>query len=257
MEVAKKRIGIVGHRGMLGSALIALGCEPWDNTHNFDVIINCAAKTNHDFCEAQPKHALFSNAIMVAEVLKFAHTFNVPVIHISSDYVFDGQKSEEYHEDDLICPLPTAYAQSKAAGELVFNLMASSNDILLRTSWLFGAPRKAFFTYPEIWSQVGSPTYADDLACALMMIAEKMETEDKPPKVLHYSTDNCILRSQMAMMAGTKGFEVVERPINRPRNSSLRTSTWILQRHTRPSLQSCINDYLRKFNEPVTKEASV
>jgi len=245
-ELMKKRIGVTGHNGLLGSALIAHGCEPWDNTHNFDVIINCAAKTNHDFCEAQPKHAYFANVVTLENILRFAHTFKIPVIHISSDYVFDGAKDEEYQEDDRINPLPTAYALSKAAAEITFQLMSSPQDVMVRTSWLFGAGRKAFFEGTKLWSQVGSPTYNDDLAVVLMMIAEKIETDDPPPKILHYSTDNCVLRSQMAMMAGATSFEVVERPINKPRNSSLQTSTWILHRHTRPSLQACINEYLKK-----------
>ena len=245
-ELMKKRIGVTGHKGLLGSALIAHGCHPFDNTHNFDVIINCAAKSNHDFCEAQPKHAYYSNVVVLENILKFAQTFSIPVIHISSDYVFDGMKDEEYEEDDRICPLPTVYAMSKAAAEITFHLMSSKDDVMLRTSWLFGAQRKAFFEYNKLWSQVGSPTYNDDLAVVLMMIAERMETNDPPPKILHYSTDNCVLRSQMALMAGASDFEVIERPANKPRNSSLQTSTWILQRHTRPALQTCINEYFNK-----------
>lgn len=140
-----------------------------------DLVINAAAWTDVDACEADPTLALAINATGALNVARAASACGAQVVHLSTDYVFDGRKGEPYTEDDEPSPL-SAYGRSKVAGELA--VLAEQRDALIvRTSWLFGGSgKKPDFVdqilaagcvsdaIPVVEGQRGSPTSVHDLA---------------------------------------------------------------------------------------------
>lgn len=236
-------IYITGHRGLLGSQLMLHGAVPYDyQAKHGDVVINALAKTDHNECEKDPLRAYASNVEFLQALLWDSRDLNFNVIHISTDYVFDGTKENHYIETDPICPVNSVYARTKAAGEIAFLSLASNNSTMVRTSWLFGPGRKAWFDYPQIWKQKGSPTYTPDLAKCLINIANRSLNETVP-KILHYATSPIVSRAFVAALAGNENFTNVDTPPGKPYNSALRTSDWILEKHRQPRLTECITDY--------------
>jgi dTDP-4-dehydrorhamnose reductase len=105
------------------------------------IIINAAAYTAVDRAESEPKLAHQINVLAPKALAEKATELNIPFIHFSTDYVFDGLKKEAYVENDLIQPL-SVYGKSKAEGEAF--VMQHPKHIILRTSWIFGARRHNF-----------------------------------------------------------------------------------------------------------------
>ncbi len=105
------------------------------------IIINAAAYTAVDQAEYEPDLAYQVNAVAPKILSEKATEHNIPLIHFSTNYVFDGLKKEAYSENDLIQPL-SVYGKSKAEGE--FAVMKHPKHIILRTSWIFGARRHNF-----------------------------------------------------------------------------------------------------------------
>jgi dTDP-4-dehydrorhamnose reductase len=146
-----------------------------------DFIINCAAFTAVDLAEQEYSKALQINADGPENLAIAAKSLNIPLIHISTDYVFSGQSYRPYVETDEPDP-QSAYGRSKLEGEKVL-LSTGGKVIIVRTSWLYSEYGKNFFltmlrlgTDREkigvIADQIGSPTYAGDLATGLMKIVE-------------------------------------------------------------------------------------
>lgn len=144
-----------------------------------DVIINCAAKTAVDACETDPDGAFAANAWGVRNLVAAAAENVARVIHLSSDYVFDGAKSDPYLEDDAVAPL-SVYGQSKAAGE---KELRRDVDLTVRSSWVMSASsgniasviRTLFLgggPLSFVADQVGTPTLADDLAGRIVDLME-------------------------------------------------------------------------------------
>jgi dTDP-4-dehydrorhamnose reductase len=106
-----------------------------------DIIINAAAYNAVDKAESEPILAHQINVLAPKVLAEKATELNIPLIHFSTDYVFDGLKKEAYLESDLIQPL-SVYGKSKAEGEVA--VMQHSKNIIIRTSWLFGARRHNF-----------------------------------------------------------------------------------------------------------------
>ena len=142
-------------------------------------IINCAAWTNVDGAESSYEEAKQLNTIAVENVGKAADLFACNVIHISTDYVFDGESSEPYLETSEVHPL-NKYGESKLLGEKAL-LKALPSAYVIRTSWLYGASGKNFAktiagkalrgeTANVVNDQVGSPTSARDLAGGILSI---------------------------------------------------------------------------------------
>ena len=160
------------------------GCEMLDISDTsavFDVIdrirpemvIHCAAMTDVDGCEREPDAAHRINAVGTWNLACACASIDCPIAYVSTDYVFDGEKGEPYTEFDSPNPLG-AYGASKLAGERAIQELCSKHFIV-RTSWLFAPHGKNFAltmlkladTKPEltvISDQIGSPTYAKDLA---------------------------------------------------------------------------------------------
>lgn len=106
--------------------------------HQPDVVINCAAYTAVDKCETETEQAWLVNATGPENLARQAETKGARLIHISTDYVFDGNKppTESYSENDSVAPL-SEYGRSKLAGERAIATY-SSNHLILRTAWLYG-----------------------------------------------------------------------------------------------------------------------
>lgn len=147
-----------------------------------DIIINAAAYTAVDRAEAERDEAFALNAAGAEALAHAAAAVGAPIVHVSTDYVFAGDKATPYAEDDVTGPR-TVYGASKLAGE---QRVADANPraVIVRTAWVFDAQGQNFVrtmlnlarTRPVIdvvADQIGCPTYADDLAKALLAIAER------------------------------------------------------------------------------------
>jgi dTDP-4-dehydrorhamnose reductase len=144
------------------------------------VVVNAAAYTAVDQAEKEPDLAMQINGIAAGAVAEAAHSLNIPTIQLSTDYVFDGTKSTPYVEEDQPAPL-NAYGASKLAGERAV-ASATPNHVILRTSWVYSHTGRNFVRtmlrlarkrneLRVVADQYGCPTYAPDIALAIMKIA--------------------------------------------------------------------------------------
>ena len=151
------------------------------NEMNPDVILNCGAYTAVDKAETEKELAFTINHMAVSLIAKYAKKNNVKLIHISTDYVFDGTSSVALNEDALTNPI-NIYGESKRAGEIAC-LNENPDAIILRTSWVYSKFGNNFVKTMQrlmqerdeinvVVDQIGSPTYAADLANAMMVILE-------------------------------------------------------------------------------------
>jgi dTDP-4-dehydrorhamnose reductase len=143
-----------------------------------DWIINCAAYNLVDKAESEPDRAYSINALAVKNLADCIHGSECRLIHISSDYVYDGIASFPYNEDSQTNPL-SAYGRSKLAGEKF--ALTHPGTMVIRTSWLYSSFGANFVktilrhggekpSLRVVFDQTGSPTYAADLAGAIMTI---------------------------------------------------------------------------------------
>ncbi len=150
------------------------------NKNTPDVIINCAAMTNVDGCESDYVTALKVNAIGVRNLAVAAKSTGAKLIHVSTDYVFEGNGKRPYVEWDTVCPV-SAYGASKALGEK-YALAFCDKCFIVRTSWLYGYIGKNFVktvrriirekgAMTVVNDQRGNPTNANDLAYHLLKLA--------------------------------------------------------------------------------------
>jgi dTDP-4-dehydrorhamnose reductase len=150
-----------------------------------DAVINCAAWTNVDGAEAEEEAATAVNGPGAGHVAAAAQAVGAWIVHVSSDYVFDGAKRTPYVESDRVGPL-SAYGRSKLSGERLVARAAPDSHTVVRSAWLFGAGGPCF---PKtirrlagerdeltiVDDQVGSPTFTGHLAQAL--VALTMQTQ--------------------------------------------------------------------------------
>jgi dTDP-4-dehydrorhamnose 3,5-epimerase len=124
-------------------------------------IINCAAYTAVDLAETNDgrKNAWKVNAYAPSLLAKVADEHDITVVHISSDYVFDGEKQGAYTEEDLFCPLGV-YAETKAAGDLAIS--TAKKHIIIRTSWIIGDGKNFIKTMHSLAKQGVKPKVVDD-----------------------------------------------------------------------------------------------
>jgi dTDP-4-dehydrorhamnose reductase len=143
-------------------------------------IINAAGYTAVDLAESEPERASALNLEAAARLAVAAWQAAIPLIHLSTDYVFDGRKPSPYHEDDQASPL-NAYGRSKLAGEQAVR-DACPTAVVLRTSWVYGPAGRNFLrtmldfattrdVVRVVDDQHGAPTAAADLAGAILTIA--------------------------------------------------------------------------------------
>ena len=149
----------------------------------FSLIVNAAAYTAVDEAEVKRDEAFAVNAGGPGDLAFVCAKNHLPLIHISTDYVFDGNKTSPYKESDPICPIGT-YGESKAAGEKAVR-EALEAHVILRTSWLYSSHGNNFVKtilrlasereeLRVVADQYGCPTYAADLAAAIIDLAKQI-----------------------------------------------------------------------------------
>ncbi len=154
------------------------------------LVVNAAAWTAVDAAEANADAAYRANRDGPATLATLCRARGIPLIHVSTDYVFDGTKGAPYTEADPIAPLGV-YGESKAAGEEAV-LASGADAIILRTAWVFSATGKNFArtmiaaahrlpTLRVVADQRGAPTAAEDLAEAILAIAARILAEGWQP----------------------------------------------------------------------------
>ncbi|MCX5044526.1 dTDP-4-dehydrorhamnose reductase [Aldersonia sp. NBC_00410] len=202
------RITVTGAAGQLGRALArrardvelrGLGSGELDITdgdaatrvlQGSDVVINCAAYTAVDRAETDEERAFAVNALGARALAAACARVDARLIHVSTDYVFDGTATDPYETDGTTGPA-TAYGRTKLAGELAVHEELPSAHVV-RTAWVYTGEGTDFVatmrrlererdTIDVVDDQLGSPTYADDLADGLLELAEHPEA----PPLLH------------------------------------------------------------------------
>ncbi len=166
--------------------------------NKIDLIINCAAYTAVDKAESDIEKARSINATAVENLIKACELTSAKLIHISTDYVFNGETFCPLKESDQVTPLGV-YGDTKLEGEQ-FVVASYIEGLIIRTSWLYSSFGNNFVktmmrlgvereSLGIIFDQVGTPTYAADLAGAIMSIISGNEKLDKKGKVYHYSNE--------------------------------------------------------------------
>jgi dTDP-4-dehydrorhamnose reductase len=169
------------------------------NEQKPDFLINCAAYTAVDKAESDYDKAMNINANTVANLVEACKICNTIFFHISTDYVFDGKKPSPYSEDDDTNPV-SAYGKTKLCGEQ--KVLKYSKSIIIRTSWLYSTFGNNFVKtmlrlssecekIKVVADQIGSPTYAEDLANAILTIIGEIAENPEMLKsgIYHYSND--------------------------------------------------------------------
>lgn len=169
--------------------------EQMFSTQKIDYCINCAAYTNVDHAEKDSATAFSVNEIGVKNLAKICSEKNVVLIHISTDFVFDGKKTNAYTEKDNPNPIGV-YGLSKLNGEIAIKSL-SHKYFIFRTSWLYSEYSKNFMktmiglskTKEELKvvdDQIGTPTYARDLA---EVILNTINNKNRNYGIYHYSNE--------------------------------------------------------------------
>ncbi len=206
---------VTGANGQLGSEIRELVKSNYSKQHNFvftdiediditniaqvenffadkkfDYLINCAAYTNVDNAETESEKAKEINQVAAGILADTCAEFNIKMIHLSTDYVYEGTGHRPYSEDQLRNPV-NMYGRTKLRGEHLVE-QSKCEAIILRTSWLYSCYGNNFVKsmvrlgkdkneLKVIFDQIGSPTYAKDLAEAIMEIIDFSENNNKFP----------------------------------------------------------------------------
>ena len=171
------------------------------NKNNFDAVINCAAYTAVDLAESEQEKANDVNHLGVKHLVDVCEKYNCKLIHISTDYVFDGTNNIPYKESDAVCPVGV-YGNTKQLGEQVI-LNSSIKAIIIRTSWVYSTFGNNFVKtmirlgserdeLGVIVDQVGSPTNAKDLARVCLIALSNIEKWKNNPEIYHYSNEGVV-----------------------------------------------------------------
>jgi dTDP-4-dehydrorhamnose reductase len=162
--------------------------------HRPDIIVNAAAYTAVDKAESEPDRAFAVNEAGPRNVAAAAQGTGAALVHLSTDYVFDGHKTEAYVEDDPVAPSST-YGQSKAAGEREVR-KTISRHLILRTAWVYAVHGSNFLktmvrlaserkVVQVVADQHGTPTSAADLADAILAILPRLMEKDAAYGTFH------------------------------------------------------------------------
>jgi dTDP-4-dehydrorhamnose reductase len=171
----------------------------FDDNDKFDIIINCAAYTEVDKAEEEQDLANQVNHLAVKQLAQIANKQQAKLIHISTDYVFDGESDKLYMETDAPNPI-NVYGKTKLAGEKALQEVMPTGAIIIRSSWVYseygnnfvktmlrlGKERDEIIVVSD---QIGSPTYATDLADAILRIISNNTYQAKfgTTEIYHYS----------------------------------------------------------------------
>jgi dTDP-4-dehydrorhamnose reductase len=211
---------ITGSKGQLGSEIRALSKVYPDYTFLFtdfedlditnhkkveqfvidnkvNTIVNCAAYTAVDKAEVEYELSDQLNHLAVENFARISKRLQIKLIHISTDYVFDGVQHRPYIESDPSHP-QSVYGKTKLAGEAVMRRINPKNSIIIRTSWVYSSFGHNFVktmlrlgrekeALSVIFDQIGTPTYAGDLAKAILDIIPKLDHTEV--ELFHYSNE--------------------------------------------------------------------
>jgi len=156
--------------------------EEFVKTNNINIIINCAAYTAVDKAETEAKIADAINHLAVKYLAEISKERDISLIHISTDYVFDGKNYKPYVETDPTNP-QSIYGKTKLAGEKAIQSINPPNSIIIRTSWVYSEFGNNFVktmlrvgkerdSLKVVYDQIGSPAYTRDLAKAILQIIQ-------------------------------------------------------------------------------------
>ena len=168
-------------------------------THGISIIVNCVAYTAVDAAEDDEDTAMRLNADAVAILARVAKRYGAHIVHVSTDYVFDGNSCVPYTEDMPTCP-QSAYGRTKLVGEKLLLETLGDDAVILRTAWLYSPYGKNFVktmlalgksksALKVVFDQVGSPTCARDLARAIVTVVTAPKWL---PGIYHYSNEGVI-----------------------------------------------------------------
>jgi len=231
-----------------------------ENRVNF--IVNCAAYTAVDKAEDDIELCYKINRDAVKNIAEVAKENYIKVVHVSTDYVFDGTNYIPYTEDMPVCP-SSVYGKSKLEGEQV--LMESCNDaVILRTSWLYSSFGNNFVktmmklgterdNLNVIFDQVGTPTYAADLADSILNI---ISHESFVPGIYHFSDEGVCswydftktIHRIAKITCNVQPIETKDYPVRTPRphysvlnKAKIKSTYGISIPHWEVSLEKCIH----------------
>jgi dTDP-4-dehydrorhamnose reductase len=169
-------------------------------TNKINVIINCVAYTAVDKAEKDEKNADIVNRKAIKKLALVSKKLNIKLIHISTDYVFDGKNFKPYCEDYQTNP-QSVYGKTKLEGEKELININPKNSIIIRTSWLYSYYGNNFVktmlrlgkekdSLEIIFDQIGTPTYAKDLAKIILDILPKIQNEKV--EIYNYSNEGVL-----------------------------------------------------------------
>jgi dTDP-4-dehydrorhamnose reductase len=170
-------------------------------------VINAAAYTAVDRAESEPELAFALNRDAPAALARACARTGLPLIHVSTDSVFDGAQDRPYRESDAPRPI-NVYGASKHAGECAV-LDALPSALVVRTSWIFGASGESFVSRLLVWAegrdrltivgdQYGRPTYAPALAEALLTLARRLLNGAASGGLMHLAGESVLSRAEQA-----------------------------------------------------------
>ncbi len=212
--------------------------------HRPDIVVNAAAYTAVDAAEDDEGHALAVNGAGPGNLAAALAPCTGRLVHVSTDYVFDGRATRPYEPDDPTGP-QTAYGRTKLAGEHAATAALPDRCVVVRTAWVYGGPGPNFVdtmlrlererdTIDVVADQHGSPTWSADLAAALVAVGASSITHG----TLHYASTGTATWHDLARetfrLVGADPARVHEttsdqfvRPAPRPAWSVLSTQAWI------------------------------
>ena len=177
------------------------GVVSYFENNNFDIIINCAAYTAVDMAESEIELADRINHLAIHKIATIANKQQIKLIHISTDYVFSGESNIPYLESDVVNPI-NIYGKTKLAGEQAVLETMPTDATIIRTSWVYSEYGNNFVDtmmrfgkerdeLNVVSDQIGSPTYAVDLAMAILHIIQNEEflNSGQKTQIYHYSNE--------------------------------------------------------------------
>jgi dTDP-4-dehydrorhamnose reductase len=244
-------------------------CAELVRTADADIVINAAAYTAVDRAEEEEEAAHLINGAAPAAMARAAAARDVPFLHISTDYVFDGSGTAPWHPDDETGPLG-AYGRSKLAGEHGIHA-AGGRFVILRTSWVFSAHGSNFVktmlrlgktreSLAVVSDQIGGPTPAGDIAAAVIEIGRVLSRGLGAPGTYHFAgapdvswagfAREIFRQAGLTTQVTDIPTEAYPTPARRPHNSRLDcTMTETVFAVTRPDWRAGLRAVLRVLGE--------
>jgi len=285
-----RRILIFGSTGLLGSKLLqilydkhAVICPTRSdfkiddpqrlkflvNLHSPDIVINCIAFTNVELAETQKEIAEEVNVNFIDRLTTILSEVQIPLLHFSTDYVFNSEFPHQFKEDDVTRPI-NHYGKTKLAGEDLIRKRLE-RFFIIRTAWLYGAKKKNFFCFiknynPEnplyiVNDQFGNPTSVDLVAEATLKLLQRYFTNTtNDASTYHITTDGTAswydftshinkqlgLRLDITPISSKQFKEKMGTLASRPNYSSLDNSKFIsVFKYDLPKWELCFEEFLK------------